>query len=631
MRFNLTIVCTMLMTGLMATYAMAAPIHDAAAKGDLAKVKALLRTNPKFVSLADKNGAAPLHHAVAGGHKAIVELLLASKANVNGKKNDGVTPLHVAAALGRTEIAKLLYANGADPKAVDSKGRTPLSLAEMNGHTAIVELLTGSRAGVQTGDVRVNTNGAEAMALTGGAVDAATVTISPAPAGEELSKDFAVNVEGRDAPVYVARVAPGNQELRMKAMDDTVNSANYYEKAAFTTFDMRGAIQIIVTCPKPISSVRVLPSSLKIVPAVRGNSLTFGLAEPKLLTVEVNGDWVHSLHILANPPEENVPKKDDPNVIYFGPGIHEVGNMVVGSGKTVYIAGGAIVRGIIKPGEPHHIEAGTGLPTGYSPTFELRGKHITFRGRGILDGTGSTTHAKNLLYVNGRDISIEGIILRDSSVWNLPIRQSDRVSVKNLKIIGYRANSDGIDICNSRDVTVEDCFIRTLDDLVVIKTDAGQGKSKHIVVKDCVLWNEVAHALSIGGELREDVDDVLFSNCDVIHDKGREWMLRVFHCDSARITNVRFENLRIEESRRLISLWIGKNSATLDSERGHINGVTFSDIHATADPLWVDLQGFDGEHAVENVEFRDVVVNGRPLAKADVKANVFVRGVTVRP
>ncbi len=29
-------------------------------------------------------------------------------------------------------------------------------------------------------------------------------------------------------------------------------------------------------------------------------------------------------------------------------------------------------------------------------------------------------------------------------------------------------------------------------------------------------------AVSVGAELRENVDDVLFTNCDVIHDKGRE-------------------------------------------------------------------------------------------------------------
>ena len=137
--------------------------------------------------------------------------------------------------------------------------------------------------------------------------------------------------------------------------------------------------------------------------------------------------------------------------------------------------------------------------------------------------------------------------------------------------------------------------------------------------------------MSIGAELRENVDDVLFANCDVIHDKGREWTLRVYHCDSARISNVRFEDIRIEESPRLMSLWIGKAVWTRDDERGHIDGVVFENISATANPLRVQLQGFDETHLVENVLFQDVAVNGAALSFADVKTNAFVKGVTVRP
>jgi polygalacturonase len=233
--------------------------------------------------------------------------------------------------------------------------------------------------------------------------------------------------------------------------------------------------------------------------------------------------------------------------------------------------------------------------------------------------------------VRGKDITVEGIILRDSSTWTIPIRQSERVTVQNVKLLGYRANSDGIDICNSRDVRVEGCFIRTLDDLIVVKTDKGQGEARRIVAKDCVLWNEVAHALSVGAELREHVDDVLFSNCDVIHDLGREWTLRVFHCDSARISNVRFEDIRIEQSRRLISLWIGKFVWTRDPERGHIQGVTFKNIRASGAPLSVEIHGFDAAHLVEDVLFQDVVANGKPLERSDVKGNAFLRDIRVQP
>jgi len=462
-------------------------------------------------------------------------------------------------------------------------------------------------------------------------VTAGTVRIAPAPAGETLSRDYLVSVESQPTPVYVARVASGTPELRWKAMDDKARSADYFEPASFAYFDMEGPVSVTVRCPdKIIKSVKILPSSFHLPSTVTSNTISFTLRQPMPVTIEINGDWVHSLHLFANPPETHVPKPGDPHVIFFGPGIHEISHLVVTNQQTVYVSAGAIVRGVIKAEEPYQISSYSGLRT-YSPTLDLRGDHITLRGRGIIDGTLSTTHARNLLHVQGEHIQLDGVILRDSSTWTIPIRRSRNVAVNNIKILGYRANSDGIDICNSQDVTVKNCFIRTLDDLVVLKTDRGQGISKHINVQNCVLWNEVAHALSIGAELSENVEDVLFTNCDIIHDKGREWTLRVYHCDAARISNVRFENLRIEESPRLISLWIDKAYWTRDSERGHIDGVVFKNISATADPLRVELHGFDAAHAVENISFDHVTVNGKPLASENIQADAFVRGVIVRP
>ena len=463
-----------------------------------------------------------------------------------------------------------------------------------------------------------------------GAAAAGRVIVYPAPAGEPLSADYQVAVAGRGVPVLLAKVAPADAARRWKSMDDKQHSADFFDTAAFASFDTDGPVTVTVTVPQAVTSARVLPATAGITPVIQGRSIRFTVATPRNLTVEINGEWVKSLHLFANPLETNVPKPGDLNVIYFGPGVHEVGHLLVGDNQTVYLAGGAVVRGVIQPDEKFTTNARTGARN-YPPTVELRGHHVTMRGRGILDGSACPTHARNLVSVRGSDIRLEGVILRDTSVWTVPIRQSDRVTVSNLKLLGYRANSDGIDICNSRDVTVENCFIRTDDDLIVVKADKGQGEVKHIVAKGCVLWNQVAHALSVGAELRDDVDDVLFTDCDIIHDQGREWSLRVFHCDAARIRNIRFENIRIEESHKCISLWIGTKIWTRDPERGHIQGVTFKNIQATGKPLTVDLTGFDETHGIEDVVFENVRFNGQPLTREAIQANAFVKNLAIRP
>lgn len=446
---------------------------------------------------------------------------------------------------------------------------------------------------------------------------AADVTVFPAPADYPLSHDFSVTIDGQTSPVYIARVGPADEQRRWKAMDDYKLSDQMFDPASFTSFDFAGQVTVKIDCPDEIKSVKVLPTSAGIMAWVAGKSLSFPLSHPANLTIEVNGQWCSSLHLFANPLQTDVPKPTDPNVIYFGPGVHQIAKqgIEVGSGKTLYIAGGAVLAA-----------SGWG-----GPIISLNGDHIRVCGRGIVDGSASPLHSRSILTVHGNDIQINGIILHDSPGWTMPIRQSKKVSVSNVKLFSHRANGDGIDICNSQDVTVDGCFVRTLDDCIVLKTDHLEGLERHVIVRNCVLWNQVAHALSVGAELREPVDDVLFTDCDVIHDIGREWTLRIYHCDNAPITNVRFENIRIEQCRRLISLWIGQAQWSKDAQRGHIADVIFRNITATGDPATVSLLGFDKNHAIDKVLFDHVQVNGRPLDKAAVKENEFVSDVQIKP
>ena len=229
------------------------------------------------------------------------------------------------------------------------------------------------------------------------------------------------------------------------------------------------------------------------------------------------------------------------------------------------------------------------------------------------------------------NISVEGITLRDGSVWTLPVRNSKNVIIDGVKILGYRANSDGIDVCNSENVIIRNCFIRTLDDLIVIKTLKNGGPCKHVHAYHNVLWNEVAHAVSVGAEISRDIVDVVFEDCDIIHDKGREWSMRVYHCDDAKVSGIVFRNLRFEESRNFLSLWINTAICSTSKDRGHIKDILFEDI--TAENVLrptVQLLGYDASHLVENVVIRNVSVNGKKITSADVQTNEFVKNITVK-
>jgi hypothetical protein len=456
----------------------------------------------------------------------------------------------------------------------------------------------------------------------------------PGPAGESPSLLYALTVDGNPVPVYNAKVASADDNSRWAAMGDIINSYMYFAMAAFATFDMEQPATVTVTLPRQVHSVKVLPASAGIVPAIAGNTFSFQLATPRKLTFEVNGEWVNALHVFANPPETDVPDINDPKVIYFGPGIHEFYTLKIYGGQTLYLAEGAILKGKLRDDEPYTIEYHGGAKRYVEHTaIELNGNNIRICGRGIIDMEDCTTHSRRTMEARScTNLTVEGVIFRNAAEWNLALHDCDGVDVHNIKILGYRANSDGIDICSSRGVTVDDCFIRTLDDLVVVKTEQYYpSQSRNITVRNCILWNEVAHALSLGAEITAGMDNILFTDCDVIHDKGREWTLRVYHCDKAIVSNIRFENIRVEESKKLISLWIGENSWwTSDPERGHISDVTFKDIAAQGAPLTVELKGYDATHKVSNVSLENVRLNGAPLTMQQVSRNAFVEDVVVK-
>ncbi len=80
-------------------------------------------------------------------------------------------------------------------------------------------------------------------------------------------------------------------------MDDKAHSANYFETASFAYFEMQGSVKVTITCPEVVQCAKVRPSSCKITPSVNGKSLSFTITARRTL-VEVNGDWIRSLHLL---------------------------------------------------------------------------------------------------------------------------------------------------------------------------------------------------------------------------------------------------------------------------------------------------------------------------------------------
>jgi ankyrin repeat protein len=120
----------------------AAPIADAARRGDTDAVRALLKQGAD-VSAALGDGMTALHWAAERGDLATAEMLVYGGANVAAVTRIGhYTPLHLAAKAGSGPVVRALLKAGAiaDAKATPS-GVTPLHLAAASGSTDAVAAL----------------------------------------------------------------------------------------------------------------------------------------------------------------------------------------------------------------------------------------------------------------------------------------------------------------------------------------------------------------------------------------------------------------------------------------------------------------------------------------------------------
>lgn len=156
-------------------------LHEAAACGQLSRVKELTGKNPAaangyspdgfpLMALAaafghedvarylhaqganlhaaatNGSGYTALTGAVAGGHASIVQWLLENGADANYRYGPGYFPLLEAAANGHLAIVKPLLAHGADANAATRDGKTALALAEERKHSDVAEYLRGRSA-----------------------------------------------------------------------------------------------------------------------------------------------------------------------------------------------------------------------------------------------------------------------------------------------------------------------------------------------------------------------------------------------------------------------------------------------------------------------------------------------------
>jgi hypothetical protein len=468
------------------------------------------------------------------------------------------------------------------------------------------------------------------------------------PIPEEVAKnsDFSVRVRlegGEWKEVYACDVKVDMHDVR---------------HASVVCFDFSGVVEMeVVKNSCEAGHVSIRPLSFGIAHRREGGRILFKLDRPVKLSLEVNGDRFHNLHIFAGSPEENIPDPQapgvlcvkpgihrpqeilravstihpatgkEPDTIYFAPGVHYVEELIlsVPSGKTVYLSGGAAVVGSILC---DHVQ------------------DVAIRGRGVLYQINieRSSYLRGIRIQFSRNIRIEGILVIDPPHYSIFAGQTEGIRIKDFKSFSCTGWSDGIDCMSCSDVEIDNVFMRNSDDCIAIYGRRWEfnGDSRNITVKNSILWADVAHPIQIGthGDYYNNgnlLENIVFRDIDILehHEPQPNYLgcmsINVGDKNSAR--NVRFENIRVEhfENGRLFDIRVFQNPDYNPEPGARIEDVYFKDIAYNgtgAHPS--QIFGYDESRMVENVVFENLQINGNRILDTDsgnIRVNAYAGGI----
>jgi hypothetical protein len=390
-------------------------------------------------------------------------------------------------------------------------------------------------------------------------------------------------------------------------VDARKTDTNEEKDTSWTSFSFSGAV--VVSVHKLAGSATgciVRPGSADIHTWFVNNTCFFVLTKAANISVEFTPNTtnpvLHPMLVFANPPEIDVPPASDPDVLYLGPGVHQLGKGVqLHDGETVYIAGGAWVEGAFIGRNVHN---------------------VVIRGRGVIDGgfldTGDQAKNKSqpgLIDILGSsNVVIDGVTLVDGPRFNVrAIGNHD--TIHNVKIMSWWYSTDGI--VGGNKSLIEDNFIKVDDDS--IKLFWGDTVARHNVI-----W-QLANGgpFMISWNIEQDNSDFHVYDNDVIHAEQNslppQAIFRARHAGAGHMQRYLFDDIRVEDANwRLFYIILEKNK-WYDPALGYgqISDLIFRNITATTPFTQPSVfSGIDPAHTVANVTLENVFMDGTCVSDA---------------
>jgi len=175
-----------------------------------------------------------------------------------------------------------------------------------------------------------------------------------------------------------------------------------------------------------------------------------------------------------------------------------------------------------------------------------------------------------------RNITIRNVCLRNPCMWTQIYSECDNLLIDGITVDAPPDcwNLDGMDICDSRNVVVRNCNVRSEDDSICLKSMSARGL-QNVLVENNRIHSYRANAIKLGSSTKGPVSGVVIRGNKISYAKYGGIVLA--SVDGSAVRDIRVEDLEMQNVGQPIFIRLG-NRGTL----GSIDGVSIERLTARA-------------------------------------------------
>ncbi|OIQ04347.1 MAG: hypothetical protein AUK58_00880 [Candidatus Moranbacteria bacterium CG2_30_41_165] len=238
-------------------------------------------------------------------------------------------------------------------------------------------------------------------------------------------------------------------------------------------------------------------------------------------------------------------------------------------------------------------------------------------------------------FVRSKNILLEGVTFIHSPMWSIHPLYSENILMRNIKVDSDGPNTDGIVIDSSKNVIIENVYVNSGDDAIVIKSgkDADGlrvGKpSENIVVRNSTIKN--GHSgFAIGSEMSGSVRNVLFEDTSIDRtDFGLQ--IKSMRGRGGVVENIWMRNIQIRRASNqaiLVDMQYGTPIDPLSSLLPAFHTLHFQNIECRRTDEAIIIRGLENS-PIQNIKFSNITIGAKSEGQREYAENMAFENVVI--